>query len=147
MAAYHWGITWKLSAGWLPVDQEHLQTQCSTTSVGFLHLFPLDCCTLTMLYCWPLYFYDQMQEAVRNSVCHNATVMANALMHCGTTSDQFLRLHSHFMSCIKGTLHSKLTLWFFSWPKSIYCVTCLSQVARNAGDHTKRLQISFTLMF
>jgi len=32
-----------------------------------------------------------VQEAVRNSVCHNATVMANALMHCGTTSDQFLR--------------------------------------------------------
>jgi len=32
-----------------------------------------------------------VQEAVRNSVCHNATVVANALMHCGTTSDQFLR--------------------------------------------------------
>jgi 26S proteasome regulatory subunit N2 len=31
------------------------------------------------------------KDAVRNSVCHNATVMANALMHCGTTSDQFLR--------------------------------------------------------
>jgi len=28
---------------------------------------------------------------VRNSVCHNATVIANGLMHCGTTSDQFLR--------------------------------------------------------
>ncbi|XP_017494908.1 PREDICTED: 26S proteasome non-ATPase regulatory subunit 1-like, partial [Rhagoletis zephyria] len=31
------------------------------------------------------------KEAVRNSVCHNATVIANGLMHCGTTSDQFLR--------------------------------------------------------
>ena len=31
------------------------------------------------------------KDAVRNSVCHNATVIANALMHCGTTSDQFLR--------------------------------------------------------
>jgi 26S proteasome regulatory subunit N2 len=31
------------------------------------------------------------KDAVRNSVCHNATVMANAFMHCGTTSDQFLR--------------------------------------------------------
>ena len=31
------------------------------------------------------------QEAVRNSVCHSATVISNAFMHCGTTSDQFLR--------------------------------------------------------
>ena len=31
------------------------------------------------------------KEAVRNSVCHNATVIANSLMHCGTTCDQFLR--------------------------------------------------------
>ncbi|XP_052784854.1 26S proteasome non-ATPase regulatory subunit 1-like isoform X2 [Mya arenaria] len=31
------------------------------------------------------------KEAVRNSVCHSATVIANAFMHCGTTSDQFLR--------------------------------------------------------
>lgn len=33
----------------------------------------------------------QTKEAVRNSVCHTATVIANSLMHCGTTSDQFLR--------------------------------------------------------
>ncbi|KAL4219945.1 26S proteasome non-ATPase regulatory subunit 1 [Mactra antiquata] len=31
------------------------------------------------------------KEAVRNSVCHSSTVIANAFMHCGTTSDQFLR--------------------------------------------------------
>ena len=31
------------------------------------------------------------KDAVRNSVCHTATVIANSLMHCGTTSDQFLR--------------------------------------------------------
>lgn len=31
------------------------------------------------------------KEAVRNSVCHSATVMANSFMHCGTTCDQFLR--------------------------------------------------------
>uniref|UniRef100_A0A2K6ES55 26S proteasome non-ATPase regulatory subunit 1 n=1 Tax=Propithecus coquereli TaxID=379532 RepID=A0A2K6ES55_PROCO len=30
-------------------------------------------------------------DAVRNSVCHTATVIANSFMHCGTTSDQFLR--------------------------------------------------------
>lgn len=31
------------------------------------------------------------KETVRNSVQHSATVIANGLMHCGTTSDQFLR--------------------------------------------------------
>uniref|UniRef100_A0A9L0TS28 26S proteasome non-ATPase regulatory subunit 1 n=1 Tax=Equus caballus TaxID=9796 RepID=A0A9L0TS28_HORSE len=31
------------------------------------------------------------EDAVRNSVCHTATVIANSFMHCGTTSDQFLR--------------------------------------------------------
>lgn len=33
----------------------------------------------------------QTKEAVRNSVCHTSTVIANSFMHCGTTSDQFLR--------------------------------------------------------
>jgi len=35
----------------------------------------------------------QLKDAVepRNSITHNATVMANALMHAGTTSDTFLR--------------------------------------------------------
>lgn len=33
----------------------------------------------------------QTKDAVRNSVCHTATVIANSFMHCGTTSDQFLR--------------------------------------------------------
>ena len=31
------------------------------------------------------------KDAVRNSVCHTSTVIANALMNSGTTSDQFLR--------------------------------------------------------
>uniref|UniRef100_A0A8C5K7G8 26S proteasome non-ATPase regulatory subunit 1 n=1 Tax=Jaculus jaculus TaxID=51337 RepID=A0A8C5K7G8_JACJA len=31
------------------------------------------------------------KDAVRNSVCHTATVIANSFMHCGTTTDQFLR--------------------------------------------------------
>ncbi|KAG1692304.1 26S proteasome non-ATPase regulatory subunit 1 [Nymphon striatum] len=31
------------------------------------------------------------KDSVRNSVCHTATVIANSFMHCGTTSDQFLR--------------------------------------------------------
>lgn len=36
---------------------------------------------------------ERIKEDVRNSVTHNATVIANGLMHCGTTSDQFLRDH------------------------------------------------------
>lgn len=31
------------------------------------------------------------KDAVRNSICHSATVIANGLMHYGTTSDTFLR--------------------------------------------------------
>jgi len=31
------------------------------------------------------------RDAVRNSICHTATVIANGLMHYGTTSDTFLR--------------------------------------------------------
>nr|CAB3265235.1 26S proteasome non-ATPase regulatory subunit 1 [Phallusia mammillata] len=31
------------------------------------------------------------KDQVRNSVCHNACVIANGFMHCGTTIDQFLR--------------------------------------------------------
>lgn len=36
---------------------------------------------------------ERIKEDVRNSVTHNATVITNSLMHCGTTSDQFLRDH------------------------------------------------------
>jgi 26S proteasome regulatory subunit N2 len=32
-----------------------------------------------------------IKDAVRNSICHTATVIYNSFMHCGTTSDQFLR--------------------------------------------------------
>ena len=38
-----------------------------------------------------LLILKQTKDAVRNSVCHTATVIANGLMHTGTTSDQFLR--------------------------------------------------------
>lgn len=31
------------------------------------------------------------KEAGRTSICHNAVVISNGLMHCGTTSDNFLR--------------------------------------------------------
>jgi len=34
----------------------------------------------------------------RNSVCHSATVFANALMHCGTTRDTFLRENLEWFS-------------------------------------------------
>ncbi|KAF7494308.1 26S proteasome non-ATPase regulatory subunit 1 [Sarcoptes scabiei] len=38
------------------------------------------------------------KDAVRNSVCHNATVISNGFMHCGTTSDQFLRDNLDWLS-------------------------------------------------
>lgn len=36
------------------------------------------------------------KDAVRASVCHTATVIANGFMHCGTTSDQ---VNCHFPHC------------------------------------------------
>ena len=33
-----------------------------------------------------------VKDAVRVSICHTATVIANGFMHSGTTHDQFLRL-------------------------------------------------------
>lgn len=38
-----------------------------------------------------LLILKQTKETVRVSICHTATVIANAFMHSGTTSDQFLR--------------------------------------------------------
>ncbi|GFO48120.1 26S proteasome non-ATPase regulatory subunit 1 [Plakobranchus ocellatus] len=38
------------------------------------------------------------KDGVRNSVCHSATVVANSFMHCGTTSDQFLRDNLEWLS-------------------------------------------------
>lgn len=38
-----------------------------------------------------LLILKQTKDAIRVSVCHTATVIANAFMHSGTTSDQFLR--------------------------------------------------------
>jgi 26S proteasome regulatory subunit N2 len=36
-----------------------------------------------------------IKDAVRNSICHSATVICNSFMHCGTTSDQFLRYNNN----------------------------------------------------
>ncbi|CAF0936152.1 unnamed protein product, partial [Didymodactylos carnosus] len=38
-----------------------------------------------------LLILKQVKDAVRNSICHTATVIANGYMLCGTTSDQFFR--------------------------------------------------------
>jgi 26S proteasome regulatory subunit N2 len=38
------------------------------------------------------------KEQVRVSVCHTATVVANGFMHCGTTSDLFLRDNLDWLS-------------------------------------------------
>lgn len=47
------------------------------------------------------------KEAVRNSVCHTATVIANAYMNCGTTSDQFLRDNLDWLG--RATNYAKFT--------------------------------------
>ncbi|CAH8492974.1 unnamed protein product [Schistosoma rodhaini] len=40
---------------------------------------------------------ERIRDEVRHSVTHNATVIANGIMHCGTTSDQFLRDHLNWL--------------------------------------------------
>ena len=47
------------------------------------------------------------KDVVRNSVCHNATVIANAFMYAGTTSDQFLRDNLEWLS--RATNWAKFT--------------------------------------
>ncbi|CAG08091.1 unnamed protein product, partial [Tetraodon nigroviridis] len=46
-------------------------------------------------------------DAVRNSVCHTATVIANSFMHTGTTSDQFLRENLEWLA--RATNWAKFT--------------------------------------
>jgi len=47
-----------------------------------------------------LLLLKQMRSTVesRNSVCHSATVLCNALMHAGTTVDTFLRENLDWLS-------------------------------------------------
>ncbi|XP_022093769.1 26S proteasome non-ATPase regulatory subunit 1-like [Acanthaster planci] len=47
------------------------------------------------------------KDVVRNSVCHNATVIANSFMHCGTTCDSFLRDNLDWLS--RATNWAKFT--------------------------------------
>ena len=47
------------------------------------------------------------KEAVRVSICHTATVIANAFTHSGTTSDQFLRDNLEWLA--RATNWAKLT--------------------------------------
>lgn len=47
------------------------------------------------------------KDAVRVSICHTATVISNAFMHSGTTSDQFLRDNLEWLA--KATNWAKLT--------------------------------------
>nr|XP_039249968.1 26S proteasome non-ATPase regulatory subunit 1-like [Styela clava] len=48
------------------------------------------------------------KDQVRNSVCHNSTVIANSFMHCGTTSDKFLRDNLDWLS--RATNWAKFTV-------------------------------------
>lgn len=47
------------------------------------------------------------KDAIRVSICHTATVIANGYMHSGTTSDQFLRDNLEWLA--RATNWSKLT--------------------------------------
>ncbi|KAF4528583.1 hypothetical protein B566_EDAN015803 [Ephemera danica] len=47
------------------------------------------------------------KDAIRVSICHTATVIANAFMHSGTTSDQFLRENLDWLA--RATNWAKLT--------------------------------------
>lgn len=47
------------------------------------------------------------KDAVRVSICHTATVIANGFMHAGTTSDQFLRDNLEWLA--RATNWAKLT--------------------------------------
>ncbi len=44
---------------------------------------------------------------MRNSICHTSTVICNSFMHCGTTSDQFLRDNLDWLS--RATNWAKFT--------------------------------------
>uniref|UniRef100_A0A2K6ES35 26S proteasome non-ATPase regulatory subunit 1 n=1 Tax=Propithecus coquereli TaxID=379532 RepID=A0A2K6ES35_PROCO len=46
---------------------------------------------VSMLFEYTVNTFKYILHTLRNSVCHTATVIANSFMHCGTTSDQFLR--------------------------------------------------------
>lgn len=48
------------------------------------------------------------KDAIRVSICHTATVIANAFMHAGTTSDQFLRDNLEWLA--RATNWAKLTV-------------------------------------
>ncbi|VEN49405.1 unnamed protein product [Callosobruchus maculatus] len=54
-----------------------------------------------------LLILKQTKETVRVSICHTATVIANAFMHSGTTSDQFLRDNLEWLA--RATNWAKLT--------------------------------------
>lgn len=47
------------------------------------------------------------KESIRVSICHTATIIANAFMHSGTTSDQFLRDNLEWLA--RATNWAKLT--------------------------------------
>eukprot|EP00096_Caligus_rogercresseyi_P009928 TRINITY_DN3477_c0_g1_i4.p1 TRINITY_DN3477_c0_g1~~TRINITY_DN3477_c0_g1_i4.p1 ORF type:complete len:967 (+),score=385.28 TRINITY_DN3477_c0_g1_i4:94-2994(+) len=54
-----------------------------------------------------LLILKQTKDAVRVSICHTATVIANGLMHCGTTHDSFLRDNLDWLS--RATNWAKLS--------------------------------------
>ena len=75
---------------------------------------------------WLSFFFILLftQDAVRNSVCHTATVIANSFMHTGTTSDQFLRYGALFyiQHGVHLYLNTSICYLFMNW---LYCFLLL----------------------
>lgn len=54
-----------------------------------------------------MHILKNTKEGVRHSITHSSTVIANSFMHCGTTSDQFLRDNLEWLS--RATNWAKFT--------------------------------------
>ena len=67
-------------------QSELLKAHCTCTLYLSVSIF-----FVLFSYTGLIFFISFVQDASRNSVCHTATVIANSYMHCGTTSDTFLR--------------------------------------------------------
>lgn len=58
---------------------------------------------------------------MRNSVCHSATIYANAIMHAGTTVDTFLRENLVNQICYQFFLYPLVKLFLFFMYIHLYC--------------------------
>jgi 26S proteasome regulatory subunit N2 len=65
-----------------------------------------------------LLILKQTKDAVRVSICHTGTVIANGFMHCGTTHDSFLLDNLEWLS--RATNWCEWNPFFISARKDLY---------------------------